>query len=122
VQSLACLFRLVRAEKNEESESNVAAGFSRSVRLRFASSNLTDRLYLFTSFLRVWDCRYALKGSLKRLDVFRTWNHYSSTTVSSRYSLDCLGEFIFIICKQQDCDIEGFDFRLHVHEFLLFPM
>jgi hypothetical protein len=53
-------------------------------------------------------------------DVFWTGDHYSSTTVSSRYGLDSPREFIFIICKQQDGDIEGFDFPLHVPEFLLF--
>jgi hypothetical protein len=57
---------------------------------------------------------------LTGLDVFWTGNHYRFTTVSSRYRLDSPREFIFIFCKQQDCDIEGFDFPLHVPEFLLF--
>jgi hypothetical protein len=39
-----------------------------------------------------------------------TLNHYSFTTVSSRYGFDSPREFIFIICKQQNGDIEGFDF------------
>jgi hypothetical protein len=53
-------------------------------------------------------------------DVFWTGDHYSFTSVSSRYGIDSFREFIFIICKQQDCDIEGFDFPLQVPEFLLF--
>jgi hypothetical protein len=57
---------------------------------------------------------------LTGLDVFWTGNHYRFTTESSRYGLDSPREFIFIICKQQDGDIEGFDFPLHVPEFLLF--
>jgi hypothetical protein len=57
---------------------------------------------------------------LKRFDVFWAGNQYSFTTVPSRYGLDSPREFIFIFCKQQDCDIEGFDFPLHVPEFLLF--
>jgi hypothetical protein len=56
---------------------------------------------------------------LTGLDVFWTGNHYSFTTVSGRYGLDSPREFIFIICEQQNGNIESFDFSLHVPQLLL---